>query len=135
MRYCPTAPSAGGKSQLQHYTPVNNCVADAASASCWLNPIWSCPPSSGLIPVHKQEVGTQPKPNGAGCVSMKQPLEIVFIVMIKVYVPQQNSPVIPTCCTALTSRQTQMNMNNFILEENQTLAKIQPEKQKEPIIF
>lgn len=63
---------------------------------------------------------------------MKQSLEIVFIVMIKVYVAQQNSPVIkqiPTC-TALTSRKSQMNINNFILEENQTLAKIQPEKQK-----
>lgn len=69
---------------------------------------------------------------------MKRSLEMVLIVMIIVYVAQQNSPVIkqiPTCSTALTSRKSQMNINNFILEENQTLAKIQPEKQKEPIIF
>lgn len=64
---------------------------------------------------------------------MKWSLEMVFIVMIIVYVAQQNSPVIkqiPTWSTALTSNKSQMNIHNFILEENQTLAKIQPEKQK-----
>lgn len=50
---------------------------------------------------------------------MKQSLEMVFIVMIIVYVAQQNSPVIKqtrTCSTALTSRKSQKTKraNHFL---------------------